>query len=349
MTTTPPDTQAKTKSLSIEDSVAGWFFVISALMELVFNRLFTAMGLYNHVGEQGVLSAFSMVGFFSMNAVAVTGLILSCILLPKLAADPLLAPLPARVFLMLTSPLYLPVVCVAIFRPISPPLVLVAYLVSIGSVFYLIGLVAFPRLPGSHRRLLVALILIHVSAAAELILGGYYRGAAQKAHIFAEGIYLATPVLALFFIFQKNLIPLFKRPHLLGLAFAVTVTGSAGLLVLALSTQPPMALILTGYRSLGVTFTIPGGSVIYLVSLFIGALVVGALVLPSKRWPPDPVSRKMGIGLACIWTAGIQATHPYQVILLVTGFLYITRSILDGEFKRKQAALISMQLSAVEN
>jgi hypothetical protein len=326
---------------SLEDASPGWFLLIAALVELLFNRLFTSMGIYSNVGETGLLSYLSSIGVFAMNAVAVMGLMLACILLPKLSADPRLAPLPARILLMLTSPLYLPVVCVAIFRPISPELVLVAYLVAVGSVLYLAVLVALAKLPGSHRRLIISLGLVHLAAAAELLMSGYLREVASKAHLIAEGLFLVTPLFAFVFMFSSRLPGFLKRPHLPGLVFAVVMTSAACVLVYIALSGSPLALIIAGFRALGLTFAVPGGTPVYLVSLFIGAFVVGSLILPSKRWPTSRVSRRMGIGLTCIWTAGIQPTHPYQSILFVAGFLFVTRSLLHAVPKPRKKRQLS--------
>ena len=316
---------------ALEDTSPTWFLLAAAFVELILNRLFTALGLYINVGESGLLGHLSQAGCFAMNATAVMGLMLSCILLPKLAADTRLAPLPARIFLMLTSPLYLPVVCVAVFRPISPELVLVAYLVSIGAIVYAAMLLALTTINGSWRRLVVSLALVHFSAASELLISGYYREMAAKAHLFAEGLFLVTPFFAFVFLFKKNLVAYLKRPHLLGLVFAAVTTAIAAVVIYATSATAPLALILAGFRTLGLTFAVPGGPPVYLLSLFVGALVMGTLILPSKRWAPNRINRRLGIGLAAVWMAGIQPTHPYQSILLVTGFLLVLRSLLDGD------------------
>jgi hypothetical protein len=116
------------------------------------------------------------------------------------------------------------------------------------------------------------------------------------------------------------------RPHFLGVLFAVLITGVAA--AIASFTSSEEFLRSVAYRTLGMTMILPGGSLVYLISLFFGAALVGTLVLPSKRWPPDRQSRRTGFGLVCLLMAGIQPTHPYQFIMMFIGFLYLARGLV---------------------
>ena len=71
------------------------------------------------------------------------------------------------------------------------------------------------------------------------------------------------------------------------------------------------------------------GLAIYMVGLFFGALLAGSLILPSRRWPPNTASRRVGLGLVCVWIAGIQPIHPYQYALMVLGFVFLARGFFD--------------------
>ena len=59
-------------------------------------------------------------------------------------------------------------------------------------------------------------------------------------------------------------------------------------------------------------------------------LALGALIIPSRGWQPDATSRKVGVGLGCIWISGIYLTHPYQFILVLVGFLYLARGLIEA-------------------
>jgi hypothetical protein len=238
---------------------------------------------------------------------------------------------------MLASPLYLPVVCVAVFRPISPPLVLVGYLISTCSALFLAILVALNKLDGGRRRIILALAFIQIIAAFELVSSAYLGSYAHKAYMMAEALFLVTPVFAFFVYFKGRVVAFVKRPHLFALVFASAATGFATYVTVLASSKTPVMLILVAFRALGVTMNVPGGAIVYLFVLFVGAVLIGALILPSKRWPPSPTSRKMGIGLACIWVSGIQPTHPYQFILVLLGFLYLARSMIETQGEAKAA------------
>ncbi len=315
----------------IEVSAAGWFFIASAAWELVFNRLFTAMGVYAHAGASGPLAALAQSGQFAVNAVGIMGLLLTCILLPRLAADSRLAPLPARLFLMLTSPLFLPVTCVAIFRSVSIQLILVSYLITVSVVLFLSILTALNRFDGGLRRNLLSKAAKEVLAAAELLVSGFFESLSQRLHLAAEAMFLAVPVFAFLFFIQGRLRAVLRRPPILPLAFAVTVTLFAWALSHIAAGKTMLTLILLSFKSLGITLVLPGGTVFYLIALFFGAFLVGCLVLPSKAVPPTKNSRKRGFGLTCILMAGLQPTHPYLSILVLVGFLYMVQFMLENK------------------
>lgn len=315
---------------AVDVSVAGWFLLVASLWELLFNRLFASLGLYNNVGASGFLSGMADSGHFAMNATGVMALMLASMMLPRMASDSRLAPLPARVLLILSSPLYLPVVFVAVFRPINAALILVGYLVCTCSVLFLGILVALKKLDGGRRRIVLAMALIQFIAGFELVASSYFSDLSQRVYLLSEALYITTPIFS-FFVFHKgHLLAFMRRPHLLALISSVIATGFATLIVLAATEKTALTLVLVAFRSLGVTLSIPGGAVLYLVALFFGTLTTGSLILPSRKWPPSPISRNVGLGLACMWIAGIQPTHPYQFILVLVGFLYLCRSMLES-------------------
>ena len=100
----------------------------------------------------------------------------------------------------------------------------------------------------------------------------------------------------------------------------------------------PGIFSLVAFRSLQITLSIPGGTPVYIASLFLGTLVAGSLVLPSRRWTPSESSRRVGFGLVCIWTAGVQPTHPYQFALVLVGFLYLAKGLLVDDTSSRNAA-----------
>ena len=315
----------------IEVSAAGWFFFFAAAWELVFNRIFTALGLYTHAGAEGGLALLAESGRFAMNSVGIMGLILVCILLPRLAADPRLARLPGRLILMLTSPLFLPVTCVAIFRPVSTWLVVLSYLIAMSAMLYLTALVVTHRFDGGSRRILIALALIEVIAAFELTAGvsGLSESVSQRAHLAAEALYLAVPIFAFLLFVQGRFAAMRRKPPVLPILFALVTTGFAALIALPRTGDYYLPLLLLSVKSLGITLSMPGGVYPYLVALFFGSLLVGCLIFPSAAIRPNATLRKQGFGLACILMGGLQPTHPYLSIMVIAGFLYLTQSMVE--------------------
>jgi hypothetical protein len=254
-------------------------------------------------------------------------LMLSCFALPQLARNPNFANLPSRIILMLASPLYLPVVCVAVFRPVLPQLVLVGYLISMGSTFFIAVLLAVGNLSGGSRRLILALGMITLLGALGLILSGSSEITVRKIYLLTEVIYVITPILAFLALKPGSFRAFFRRPHLPGLVLALVVASIAFGVALYASKKTVLTLYLVTFRTLGLTMGLPGGWILYIVALFLGSWLVGTLILPSRKWPTTTYSRRTGFGLTSIWIAGIQPIHPYQFVLVLLGFLYLARGL----------------------
>jgi len=324
-------------ALPIELTVAGWFLLAAAVWELLWNRLASALGLYAGLGAEGPLTWLADSGQLAMNSVGIMSLVLLCAALPRLANNRAFARLPWRVVLMLTSPLYLPVIFVSIFRPVSPGLILLGYLAAALSAFLVAVLSSVRKIGSSRRRIFLALGLIEILPAIEI--ATRYTGivdpvdsfsvVARRAYLFAEVLMAVLPVFAFFALGFGRLRAFARQPHLLALIVAVLGLGVG--IWAAVHTGDRDYLSLTAYRSLGITIAIPGtaGVAVYLVGLFFGTLLAGSLVLPSRRWPPTPSSRRVGTGLICIWIAGLQPIHPYQFALMMLGFVFLARGFFD--------------------
>ena len=323
-----------TARVSVDLSLAGWFLLFAGVWELVFNRLASSLGVYSGVGATGFLSILASSGRLAMNSIGIMALIMTCIVLPRLAADRRFAVLPARVVLMLSVPFFLPVICVAVFRPVSEWLVLIAYLVATGTVALITVLVGMQKIGWRSRRVVVALGIIQILAATELITRFVvlYNPASslnvlpRKAYLLAEVLYAVVPIVAFFVLKPGPIRSFVKRPPIWALVTAAAAT--AGALVVALYISDITLLRLIAFRTMGITLALPGGIAFYLISIFFGTLTVGSMILPSRRWPPTPSSRRTGMGLIFIWIAGIQPTHPYLVVFMFVGFVYIARGYL---------------------
>jgi len=324
-------------ALPLDLTAAGWFLIAAALWELLWNRLASALGLYAGLGTEGPLTWLADSGQLAMNSVGIMSMVLLCAALPRLANNPAFARLPWRVVLMLTSPLYLPVIFVSIFRPVSQGLILLGYLAAALSAFLIAVLAAVRRIGSSRRRVFLALALIEILPAIEI--ATRYTGlvdpaeslgvVARRAYLFAEVLMAVLPVFAFFALGFGRLRAFARQPHLLALIAALLALGVG--IWAAVHTGARDYLSLSAYRTLGITIAIPGtaGVAIYLVGLFFGTLLAGALILPSRRWPPTPASRRVGTGLLSIWIAGLQPIHPYQFALMVIGFVYLARGLFD--------------------
>jgi len=329
-----PDTRAP--GGSIEISSAGWFLVLAVCWDLVFNRIAPSLGLYRTAGAEGALGWLAGSGLFAMNSVGAMALALLCATLPRLANDRGYAPLGWRIFLMLSSPVYLPVICVAVFRTVDPWLVLAGYLAAVLTAAVMASIAACKPVGGGSRRILVALALIQVLPAFELTVRVFSLFAPEdtlgvvprRAYLLAEVLFVATPVFAFFALWVGRLGRFVRRPHLPALIAAILATGIGAAVAVLAGNATLVSLV--AFRSLGITVSIPGGPAPYLVALFFGSLLVGSLALPSRRWPPDAVSRRIGMGLAFVWSAGLQPTHPYLIALMLLGFALVSWGIVES-------------------
>jgi hypothetical protein len=333
----------------IETSIAGWFLIAAAAWELVFNRLFSGLGVYVAPGAGSLAGALAESGQFAVNAVGIMGLLVACIMLPRLAADIRLAPLPARILLLLTSPLFLPIICVAVFRPVSIHLVLISYLVTISTVLYLCVLVALHKCDGGSRRILLTLAFVHVIAAFDLVTAGLFDRVSQTTHLAAEILFILTPVLAFVFFIQGRWMRMLSRPPVAAIAFAILITSAAFVVLKLASDRTQLTLILLAFQALGLTMSIPGGGALYLVALFFGSLLVGCLIFPSKAYPSTANDRRRGFGLACIFMAGIQPTHPYLSILVLVGFLCLSQQMIETGTGKISRSPVEIEEETVKN
>ncbi len=321
----------------IDIGAAGWFLLIVAIWELLLNRLASHLGIYSGVGAEGLLSGVAASGRLAMNAVGIMALVLTCVSLVRVASSQRFAPMPARVILMLTSPLYLPMICVAILRPVSDWLILLGYLVTAGSAALIAVLVAIKTPNRSKKRLVIALGLIQLLSAYELIArfavlfhpAGTLQSLPQNAYFVAEILFVITPVVGCFVLSPIRLRDALKHPPILALLFALSATSVAVCAVLYADNETFVRLV--AYRIIGIKIVLPGGAALYTITLFFGAYLIGSLILPSRKWQPTPHSKRIGFGLAAIFIAGIQPTHPYQFALLILGFLYLARGMLGDQ------------------
>ncbi len=150
---------------------------------------------------------------------------------------------------------------------------------------------------------------------------------------------ITIPIIGFFTFFadsSRKLGSFLRRPHLLALVAAVLVVAF-GIAVVIRTNGEGEFLAMVAYMVLGVTMSVPGGPIVYLVSLFFGTLLIGCLILPSKRWSPDENSRRIGLGLAFIWIAGLQPYRVYQFALMLTGFVILALG-MSMENSRAKAA-----------
>lgn len=325
----------------VDLSVASWFLFASVLWELLFNRLAWSVRLYAGVGAEGPLSLLAMSGRFAMASSGIMAMVLICAGLPRIAGDPRFGPLPLRVILTLASPFYLPVICVSIFRPVSTELVMYAYISIVGSAAFLCAMIASRNLDSTKKRLVIALGAVQIMAAAERMFA--YAGASEEvlrnSYLFSEVLLLVTPIFGFFILKPGGLLEFVKRPHTLGLFFACTCACIATLISVIMPSKGLLQTI--AYRTLGMTMPLPWSTPFYIISLFLGTLIVGTLMLPSRRWPPTDHSRRMGLGLLAIWTTGIQPDKPYQFALAFLGFIYLGRGLIGqlDKLPKKQETL----------
>lgn len=334
-----------TVSTPIDLSFAGWFLIAASVWELLFNRAAAALGIYRDVGASGFLAWFADSGRLAMNAVGTMALILACVSLPVLANNRRFASLTPRVVFMLASPFYLPIICVAIFRVVSPELILIGYLIAAASAMFLSVVISAKQIDKHFKRVILGLGLIELLGAFELTArfvslfheASTLEAIPRKAYLLAEILFVVTPLFALFAMSPGKKSDFFKKPHLGAIIIAAL---AASIALGAFYSSPDTAFFkLVAFRTLGVTLSIPGGIALYVVALFAGTWLIGALILPSRRQPPTQHTRRLGFGLACVWLAGIQPTHPYQFALMVVGFLYLARGVVEIEKKQQLVAV----------
>jgi len=334
-------TEARSREASaappIELTSAGWFLLAAAVWELLWNRLAPALGLFAGLGAEGPLAWLADSGQLAMNSVGIMSMVLLCATLPRLANNRAFARLPWRVVLMLTSPLYLPVIFVSIFRSVSQGLILLGYLAAALAAFLIAVLCAVRPIGSSRRRIFLALGLIQLLPAIEI--ATRYTGiidpadslgvVTRRAYLFAEVLLAVLPIFSFFALGFGRLREFARRPHLLALIAAAVALGIG--VWAAVHTGARDYLSLSAYRALGVTIAIPGtaGLAVYLTGLFFGTLLTGSLILPSRRWPPNTASRRVGLGLVCVWISGIQPIHPYQFALTILGFVLLARGFFE--------------------
>ncbi|MDD5307162.1 MAG: hypothetical protein PHU25_07560 [Deltaproteobacteria bacterium] len=312
----------------------GWLLLVAAVWEVLAHRLTGAAGSYGGEAVGGLVRGFAGSGIFAVNVVGITALVLACVSLPRLANNPGFAPLPSRLVLMLASPLVLPVICVAVFRPVSPWLVFMCYLAAAGLASYIAVVAAIRPIGGGPRRLLLALALVQTLGALELMArifdwfapNGSFAFVPRRAYLFSEVLFVVSPVFAFLVLVPGRLADFARRPHVPALIVATAAAFLAS--VLAWSASDAAFLEFVAFRTLGVTMSIPGGAVVYTLSLFFGVLLAGTLFIPSRRWPVDDGARRTGLGLAAVWLAGLQPTHPYQTILMIAGFMMLARGLV---------------------
>ncbi len=325
----------------IDVSTAGWFLVIATAWELVFNRLGFSVGWYRSVGVEGGLGWLVATALLSVNAVGIMALILAGAGILAVFPDRRYGPRFMRVGLMLLSPGTLPVIGVAIFLPLSVVAVRIGYLIAVGLCVLIVSMVSIQPIFRRHRRLLVVFGLTEglaalqfLSIGAGLEATGWPEGLASQSFLFSEALFVLSPLLAVVFaVPRENLSEVLKRPHMLALAAALGVT--AGAVAIAAWLDNPVYFAIVSNRLMGVHLTLPGGSALYLAALFLGTYAVGALILPSWRRPTDYRRRRMGIGLLCIWAAGLAPTKPYLFALMLVGFLELARGVAELSFEQE--------------
>jgi hypothetical protein len=82
------------------------------------------------------------------------------------------------------------------------------------------------------------------------------------------------------------------------------------------------------YLTLGITLSVPGAPWIYVVSVFFAGLTAACLALPTRRYPVDEWSRRLGFGLTFIWLAGLQPYRVFQFAMMLLGFAFLCRGAL---------------------
>lgn len=332
---------------TMELTVAGWFLLVAAAWELLFNRLAHFLGVYSGVGTRGLLGWLATSGNFAMVATGVMSIAMYWLTFARLINSRRFAGVWWRALLILISPVYQLVIMWSVVEPrIYPWLLFIAYMGVVATSVFVSILAASRRIAPGRRRTVLALgIMIAMQAFGWTALDflevdrfGDIGAVAIRAFLFAETLMVVLPILAFFTFFAdspRKLGAFLRRPHLPALGMALAVT-SVGIAVVARTGGDASFISQVAYLVLGVTVSVPGGPVVYLISLFFGSLLVGCLLLPSGRWRPSDDSRRIGLGLAFIWMAGLQPYRVYQFALMLVGFLLLARG-MSGEKQRGTA------------
>jgi len=345
MNSTREDSPLKSKPLEL--TAAGWFLLVAAAWELVFNRLAHFLGIYSGVGSAGPLGWLATSGHFAMIATGLASIIIYWATFARLVNSRRFRGIWWRAVLILVSPVYQLVIMWSVVEPnIYPWLLFMAYMgVVATSLFVAILAATRPISPGRRRTVIALGLMIAMQAFGWTTLDflevdrfGDLGAVAIRAYLFSEALMVILPVIGFFTLFigsPRELGAFIRRPHLPALALALAAT-SLGIAVVARTGGDESFVSQVAYLVLGVTISIPGGAPVYLVSLFFGTLLIGCLILPSGRWRVGDSSRRVGFGLALIWMAGLQPYRVYQFALTLVGFLLLAHG-LSGETRRGES------------
>jgi hypothetical protein len=325
--------------IPVELSIAGWFVLVAALVELCLGRIAALLGVYLGVGQTGPLAWLANAGELAMYAAGLASLGLILFVLSSIIGNRRLPGGWWRAMVILVSPVYLLVAGLAAFEPLLSSWLLVgAYFAAILTALIVSGVAVALPIGGGPRRVVLALgvanllqvfgwaALDYFEADREGVLGAV----AIRAYLVAEAIWVLAPVAAFFGLVADSprKAGLFlRRPHVPALIIAVTVTAGATAIV-ARTVGHGSHLAQIAYLALGVTLSVPGAPWVNLVSLFFAALTAAALVLPDPRHPIDACSRRVGFGLTLVWVAGLQPYRVFQFALMLLGFALVARGVL---------------------
>jgi hypothetical protein len=322
----------------LELSIAGWFILVAAMVELFLGRFASLLGVYLGVGERGPRAIMADAGALAMYAAGFASLSVLLGVLPHILSDRRYRGSWWRGLLILVSPVYLLVTALAAFAPrLSSWLVLAAYLTAVLMATLLAFVAAAARIDGGARRVLLALgaaNLLQVFGWTaldffEIDREGVLGVIAIRSYLVAEAIWVVAPFLAFFGLVvdsRARLVAFLRRPHLLGLLSGLAAAAVGTSIVLRTSGQGSY-IAQFAYLSLGVTLSVPGAPWLYIASAFFAALSAASLVLPSRSVRVDESSQRLGLGLALIWIAGLQPYRVFQFALMLLGFALVARGV----------------------
>jgi len=325
--------------LTLERTIAGWFLLSVALFELLFYRLASYMGYYIGVGAEGPVSSLVIAGEVAVNAVGIMSLFILCASLTRLMSSTEAKGMWWRAALVLLSPSYLLIIAWSVFRSnLSPWLILAAYITTILSAVFIVVPMLFSNLRDGPKRVATAFIMSTVLQAFAWISLDFFEldrfsdlgSVTIRSFLVAEVLATVTPIVAFFVLFIETparLGAFIRRPHLPALAGAIAFTALGVAITFKVGGNTGM-LSQLAYLVIGITVSIPGGVAVYIVSMFFASLLVGCLILPSKRWKPDADTVRMGLGLAFIWIAGLQPVKVYLFALMLTGYILLTLGLV---------------------